>query len=79
MNFADTRHIYALSVHTVPAVDRYSGVVVPVGSDSFDKLNESAAGLRDSVLGPRCVVEVANQNVVAVLHRGIKTRRRTAS
>ena len=52
MGFCDMRHIYAVSVHTVPAMDRYSGVVVPVGSDSFDKLNESAAGLWDSVLGP---------------------------
>ena len=50
-------------------MDHYSGVVVPVGSDSFDKLNEGAAGLWDSVLRPRCVVKVTNQNVVSVLQR----------
>lgn len=44
----------------VPAVDRYGGVFVPVGSDSFDELDERAAGLWDSVLGPRRVVEVAD-------------------
>lgn len=55
-------------------MDHYSSVVVPVGSDGFDKLDESAAGLWDSVLRPRCVVEVADQNVVPVLHRGVYTK-----
>lgn len=54
---------------TSPAVDRYGGVVVPMRSDGFDELNESAAGLRDAVLGPGRVVEVADQNVVAVLRK----------
>lgn len=63
----------------VPAVDHYCGVVVPVGPDGFDKLNESAAGLWDSVLRPWCVVEVANQNVVPVLQRGIYARKRTVN
>lgn len=72
----DLTLIYAVSV---PAVDHYGGVVVPVASDSFDKLNESAAGLWDSVLRPRCVVEVTDQNVVPVLHRQIHTTERTAS
>lgn len=44
----------------VPAVDRYGGVFVPVGSDGFDELDECAAGLWDSVLGPRRVVEMAD-------------------
>lgn len=44
----------------VPAVDRYGGVFVPVCSDGFDELDEGAAGLWDSVLGPRSVVEVAD-------------------
>ena len=57
-------------------MDHYSGVVVPVGSDSLDKLDERAAGLWDSVLRPRCVVEVANQNVVPMLHREIHTRKK---
>lgn len=47
-----------------------------VGSNGSDKLNESAAGLRDSVLGPRRVIEVANQNVVAVLQGKFKQGRR---
>lgn len=54
---------------TSPAVDHYGGVVVSVGPHSFDKLNESAARFWDAVLGPRCVVEVTNQNVVAVLRK----------
>lgn len=54
---------------TSPAVDHYGGVVVSVGPHGFDKLNESAARLWDAVLGPRCVVEVTNQNVVAVLRQ----------
>lgn len=61
---------------TSPAVDHYGGVVVPVGSDSFDKLNESAARLWDAMVWPRCVVEVTNQNVVPVLHRPIRTRKK---
>lgn len=52
---------------TSPAVDHYGGVVVPVGPDGFDKLDESAARLWDAVFGPRCVVEVTHQDVVPVL------------
>lgn len=48
-------------------MDHYGGVVVPMGPDGFDELNESAARLWDAVFGPRCVVEVTDQNVVAVL------------
>lgn len=54
---------------TSPAVDHYGGVVVPVGPHGFDKLDECAARLWDAVLGPRGVVEVTNQNVVAVLRK----------
>lgn len=54
-------------------MDHYSGVVVSVGSDRFDKLDQSAAGFWDAVLRPGCVVEVAHQNVVPMLHRGIHT------
>lgn len=48
-------------------MDHYGGVVVPMGPDGFDELNESAAGLWDAVFGPRRVVEVTNQDVVPVL------------
>lgn len=50
-------------------MNHYRGVVMPVGSDSFDKFNEGAAWLWDPVLRPWRVVEVANQNVVSMLHR----------
>lgn len=50
-------------------MDHDGGVVVPMGPDGFDKLDESAAGLWDAVFGPRCVVEVTNQNVVPVLRK----------
>lgn len=55
----------------VPAMDRYGGVLVPVQSDSFNELDERAAGFWDSVFGPWCVVEVSNQDVVAMLLRWI--------
>lgn len=42
---------------------------MPVHSDSFYKLDEGAAGFWDAVFRPRCVIEVTNQDVVAVLHR----------
>lgn len=58
-----------LFLRWVPAVDRYGGVLMPVCSHSFYKLDERAAGLWDSVLRPRGVVEVANQDVVAMLPR----------
>lgn len=62
---------------TSPAVDHYGGVVVSVGPHGFDKLNESAARLWDAVLGPRCVVEVTNQNVVAVLRKSSVYKRQS--
>lgn len=37
---------------TLPAVDHYSGVVMAMCSDSFDKLNQGAAGFWDPVLRP---------------------------
>lgn len=57
-------------------MDHDGGAVVPMGSDRLDELNESAAGLWDAVFGPRCVVEVTNQNVVTVLpeRRGTDSR-----
>lgn len=57
-------------------MDNNSAVVLPVHSDGFDKLNERTAGLRNAVFGPRCVIEVADENVVPVLQTG---RHRTRS
>lgn len=62
---------------TSPAVDHYGGVVVSMDPHGFDKLNESAARLWDAVLGPRCVVEVTNQNVVAVLRKSSVHKRQS--
>lgn len=66
MNFSV---VASVNSRWVPAVDRYGAVFVPVCSDSFYELDERAAGFRDSVLRPRGVVEVTNQDVVAVLPR----------
>lgn len=48
-------------------MDNNSAIVLPVHSDSFDKLNERTARLWNAVLRPRCVIEVADQNVVPML------------
>lgn len=70
MNFIDMKlHLIVPICVSVPAVDHDGGVVIPVGSDSVDKLNERAAWRGDAVLRPRRVVEVTDQNVVPVLHR----------
>lgn len=53
---------------SLPTVNRYGGVVMPMCSDSFNKLDEGAAGLWNSMFRPWCVVEMFYQNVVAMLH-----------
>lgn len=64
--FADSRQRWR-GRRGKPAVDGDGAGLVAVSSDGFDKLDEGAAGLWDAVLRPRCVVEVTDQGVVAVL------------
>lgn len=53
MNLNDTKLLLIVPIGvSVPAVDHDGGVVVPVGSDNVDKLDESAARRGDPVLGP---------------------------
>lgn len=53
MNFIDVKlHLTVPICVPVPAVDHDCGVVIPVGSDSVDKLDEGAARRGDPVLRP---------------------------
>ena len=58
-----------IMIPTVPAVHHYGGVFVSVGPDSFDKLDERAAGLGHPVLRPGGEVEVVDHHVVPVLKK----------
>ena len=49
---------------------------MPVGPNGFDKLDESAAGLRDPMLWPGRVVEMMDHHIVPMLHAHTHTNGR---